>query len=149
MIGKQQPGWRYTTLQDSPVLGSPSLLVVKRVPSLTSEAPPISALYLLLSFRPFSLAQNLPVHPLPIPFLCNPHARLHLRSSPYNVLWFSSTTPCLHSLCDSAAGVPLLAGLPRHPADRSIRHYRPCTTKQGTRPQEASVSITMLESEGT
>lgn len=150
MIGKHAAARvRGTTLQDSPVLGSPSLPVVKREPSLIFKAPPISALHLLLSFRPFSVSQNLPVHLPPHPLPLQPPWQLHLRSSPLTICYGSPAPLPVSLTWVTVSGVHLPAGLPWHPANRSIRYCRPCTTKQGTRPQGASVSITMLESEVT
>lgn len=99
-------------LQGSPVLNSPHLLVVKRVPSPIFEAPLVSDLHLLLIFRPISLAQN-PISTiflsisLPIPFFCQLSTQdLH--------------PPVFIYLCSPAAGGHLPDGFPWHPPDRNM-----------------------------
>lgn len=100
---------------------------------------PVCNLY-LLSFRPFSLAQNsIPTTflsiSLPIPF-CNPHANPRLKIFTfYNLQWFSTS----HSLPSSTCTALQLVGTSQLGSHGNLltgtcRWYRPYTTKQGTRP---------------
>jgi hypothetical protein len=88
-----------------------------------------------------SVTHDLPVH-FPLHSFLLP--TLHSRSSPFTICYFHLPLPVFIYLCSFAARGHLPSGLPWHPANRTCRYYRPCTTKQETRSQRTSPKITML-----